>query len=174
MKYFMSSKKKIDEHAVLSELSESRFFQPRESEDTENTPQQSHENELADSPVDRNVDQQADNQADNRVDEVVNQSVSRQARQPVSQSTGRQSGGSFDRSDILGRPKSFYITKKQDRDLDALVQKLGQKLEGKINQKIDRSLAVRLILESNNITDDKTVSVLAGRLVDKLVNQLVD
>src|SRR5919106_3184142 len=160
MKYFMSSKKKIDENAVLTELSESRFFQPRESDDAEKTAQQSHENEL----VDRNVDQQVDNQADNRVDEVVNQSVSRQARQPVSQSTGRQSGGSFDRSDILGRPKSFYITKKQDRDLDVLVQKLGQKLEGKINQKIDRTLAVRLILESNNITDDKTVSVLAGRL----------
>ncbi len=166
----MSSKKKIDENAVLTELSESRFFQPRESEDEENTAQQGQKSE----PTDSTVDNIAGQRVDNHVDTPVDKPVSRPARQPVSQSTSRQNGRSFDRSDILGRPKSFYITKKQDRDLDVLVQKLGQKLEGKINQKIDRSLAVRLILESNSLTDDQTIDLLARRLIDKLVNQLVD
>jgi len=162
----MSSKKKIDENAVLTELSESRFFQPRVSEDKENTPQQSRKNE----DVDNTVDQQTDHTVDMPVD--------RPASRPVSQSIGRQdrrpSSEAFDKSGILGRPKSFYITKKQDKDLDILVQKLAHKLEGKISQKIDRSVVVRLILESTNITDDQTVGVLASRLVDKLVNQLVD
>ena len=166
----MSSKKKVDENAVFTELSESRFFHPRESEDTENTAQQSRKNEDADSTVDNEVDQQTDHTVDTPVD--------RPASRPVNQSTSRQDrrhpSEAFDKSGILGRPKSFYITKKQDKDLDILVQKLAHKLEGKINQKIDRSLVVRLILESTNITDDQTVGVLASRLVDKLVNQLVD
>jgi hypothetical protein len=162
----MSSKKKIDENAVLTELSESRFFQPRESDDAEKMPQQSHENETVDNIVDQSTDESVIRSPRRLVDEQAN----RQTDTPAKQQTGQL----FDHSAILGRPKSFYITKKQDKDLDILVQKLSQKLEGKISHKVDRSAVVRLILESNSITNDQTVDLLARRLVDKLVNQLVD
>ena len=166
MKFFMNSKKKIDEDAVLSELSGSGFFKPRESDDVKNTPQQEHTNELVDDNVDSTVDKSTI--------ESTSRPVDRQANRQTDTSTKQQTGRSFDHSVILGRPKSFYITKKQDKDLDVVVQKLSQKLEGKISHKVDRSAVMRLILESRNITDDRIVSELANQLVNRLVDQLVD
>ena len=98
------------------------------------------------------------------------------AREPTDQSTGRSTGLStsrlFDHSVILGRPKAFYITEQQDKDLDVAVDKLTAKLQGRGNQKIDRSTVVRLLLEINGITTDQTVDRLANQLVSRLVSQL--
>ena len=114
----------------------------------------------------------------------VSQSSSRSAGRPASQSTGRPAERSiarpatkldtptFDTSVILGRPKSFYITERQDRDLDITVGKLQEKLNGRGNQKVDRSTVMRLLLEVNNITDDDTVHPLGSHLVSRLVSQL--
>lgn len=114
----------------------------------------------------------------------VNQSVSRSTNQPTSQPTKQLIASSanqsispltslrVDKSVILGRPKSFYITDKQDKDLDVLVEKVGKRLEGKINQKIDRSTLIRLLLEISDLTSEETVSRLSIQLVSRLISQL--
>ncbi len=122
--------------------------------------------------------------ADEPTPPVASQPVRRSASRSASRSTDRSTaarakssptvGGApaFDTSVILGRPKSFYITEQQDRDLDVTVSKLQEKLNGRGNQKVDRSTVMRLLLEVNNITDDETVDRLASHLVSRLVSQL--
>src|SRR3712207_5084593 len=102
--------------------------------------------------------------ADEPAPPVVAQPVSRSASRSASQSTGASTTPrakpspaaaltpAFDTSVILGRPKSFYITEQQDRDLDVTVSKLQEKFNGRGNQKVDRSTVMRLLLEVNNIT----------------------
>ncbi len=80
----------------------------------------------------------------------------------------------FDHSPILSRPKGFYITEKQNRDLDKGVRKLAEKTKGKVVQKIDRSTLLRLILDEIDLSDDKTINRLYNRLIDRLVNQLTN
>jgi hypothetical protein len=80
----------------------------------------------------------------------------------------------FDHSPILSRPKGFYITEKQNRDLDKGVRKLAEKAKGKVVQKIDRSTLLRLILDDIDVLDDQTVNRLYNRLIDRLVNQLTN
>ena len=92
--------------------------------------------------------------------------------QSTDPSTDRSTGRMFDHSVILGRPKAFYITEQQDKDLDVTVDKLTAKLQGRGNQKIDRSTVIRLLLEINDITTDQTVDRLANQLVSRLVSQL--
>jgi hypothetical protein len=102
----------------------------------------------------------------------VSQSTDQSASQSTKQTRATKPTVSFDTSAILGRPKSFYITERQDRDLDTAVDKLTERLRGRGNQKIDRSTVVRLLLEVTDVTDDKTVDRLAGQLVSRLVSQL--
>lgn len=80
----------------------------------------------------------------------------------------------FDHSPILSRPKGFYITEKQNRDLDKGVRKLAEKSKGKVIQKIDRSTLLRLILDDIDLSDDQTINRLYNRLIDRLVNQLTN
>ena len=80
--------------------------------------------------------------------------------------------GKVDSSAILGRPKAFYITAEQDKDLDTLVAEISLRLAGRLNFKVDRSVVVRLILESSNLTDKATVSRLADEFVSRLVSRL--
>jgi hypothetical protein len=75
-------------------------------------------------------------------------------------------------SPILGRPKAFYITEQQDRDLDVLVSQIALRLTGRLNFKVDRSVVVRLILESTKLTSRETTDRLADQLVDQLVSRL--
>ncbi len=98
----------------------------------------------------------------------IGQSTSQSASQPTNQSTDK----SIDKSMILGRPKAFYITEKQDKDLDNAVDKLAKKVEGKVSQKIDRSTVLRLLLEMANITTDETINKLSKQLVSRLISQL--
>lgn len=103
--------------------------------------------------------------------QLTNQSTSRPTGQStnkaVSQPTNKQ-----DASPILGRPKAFYITQKQDELLDDVVKSLSKALEGKINQKIDRSTVVRLLIEEANLQSKETVSRLSSRLINRLISQL--
>ncbi len=80
----------------------------------------------------------------------------------------------FDHSPVLSRPKGFYITEKQDKELDRGVRKLSEKTKGKVLQKIDRSTLLRLILDDIDLTDDQTVNRLYNRLINRLVNQLTN
>jgi len=154
----MSNKKKIDEKAILSELSHSSYFSQEKTKDEEKAP----ENKAQSVAIDESIDLSVDSIIDQSVDQSIDQSASRQSKRHAN------------RSAILGKPKAFYITKKQDKDLDLLVQKLSQELEGKINQKIDRSTVVRLILDASDPMDAQSVKRLAKQLVDQLVSQLVD
>lgn len=79
---------------------------------------------------------------------------------------------SFDLSSVVGRPKAFYITQKQDEDLDVAVGKLNKKIGERINQKIDRSTVVRLILEEASLTSEQTIAKLVKRLASRLISQL--
>ena len=90
----------------------------------------------------------------------------------VNPSTSRSTGQSFDTSVILGRPKAFYITEQQDRDLDTAVDKLAERLRARTGQKIDRSTLMRLLLEHSDLTADETADRLAGLYVRRLVSQL--
>ncbi len=154
----MSNKKKIDEKAILSELSHSSYFSQEKTKDEE----KAAENKAQSVAVDESIDLSVDSIIDPSVDQSIDQSASRQSKRHAN------------RSAILGKPKAFYITKKQDKDLDLLVQKLSQELEGKINQKIDRSTVVRLLLDASDPMDAQAVKRLAKQLVDQLVSQLVD
>ena len=99
-------------------------------------------------------------------------SAEESARRSVNPSTGQSAGQSFDTSVILGRPKAFYITEQQDRDLDTAVDKLAERLRGRTGQKIDRSTLMRLLLEHSDLTADETADRLAGLYVRRLVSQL--
>ncbi len=156
----MSNKKKIDEKAILSELSHSSYFPQKKTEDEEKAAENKAQSVAV--AVDESIDLSVDSIIDQSVDQSIDQSASRQSKRQAH------------RSAILGKPKAFYITKKQDKDLDLLVQKLSQELEGKINQKIDRSTVVRLILDASDPMDAQAVKRLAKQLVDQLVSQLVD
>lgn len=100
------------------------------------------------------------------------QSTSQSTSRLVNQLADWSTNPSIDRSTILGRPKAFYITQKQDEDLDKAVEKLSRKMGEKINQKIDRSTIIRLLLEDIDITSDRTVDRLASRLVGRLISRL--
>lgn len=103
---------------------------------------------------------------------VTNQSTAQSTRksteQPINQSTNQP----VDQSIILGRPKAFYITKKQDEDLDIAADKLNKRIGEKIHQKIDRSVVLRLLLEEVSLTNDTTIGKLANRLASRLISQL--
>lgn len=97
----------------------------------------------------------------------------KQAKEKVVQPTKNEQS-LFDHSPILSRPKGFYITEKQNKDLDKGVRKLAEKTKGKVAQKIDRSTLLRLILDDIDLSDDQTVNRLYNRLIDRLVNQLTN
>lgn len=149
-------KKRLNEESVVNELKgSSLFFQGAEKRKTTPlSPQQQGKNEKikkSKPPI-----------------QSTNQLTSRSTSQPTGQSTNNK----IDKSVILGRPKAFYITKKQDKDLDIAVEKVAKKVESKVNQKIDRSTVLRLLLEANDITDDKTIDKLCNQLVSQLISQL--
>ena len=159
-------KKPVNADAIANELREgSAFFrQAREqvatAEPTASTPPTSE----AAAPVSQSSSRSASRPA--------SQSTEERTERPAGKPTTKPVAPAFDTSVILGRPKSFYITERQDRDLDITVGKLQEKLNGRGNQKVDRSTVMRLLLEVNNITDDETVDRLASHLVSRLVSQL--
>ncbi len=154
-------KKPLNTDTLASELREgSAFF--RQARDQE--------------PVSAMVGESSDQPADEPALRSASQPTSRPTKRPAEQSTNPSTvsvpGRRFDTSPILGRPKSFYITDQQDKALDAAVVKLAERLQGRGNQKIDRSTVMRLLLEVTDPTNDEMVGRLANQLVNRLVSQL--
>jgi hypothetical protein len=116
------------------------------------------------------VDQSTDGSTNQPTTSPVDESTGRLIHQKNSRSTYKP----IDSSPILGRPKAFYITKKQDDDLDKAVKQLSERVEGKVNQKIDRSTLLRLILEDDEITKKETIDRLVSRLTSRLISQLTN
>lgn len=118
--------------------------------------------------TDRKTTQATKQKANKPVVPPTNQSTSQSIDRLAYQSTNQH----FDLSTVVGRPKAFYITQKQDEDLDEAVEKLNKKIGERINQKIDRSTVVRLVLEEANLTNEQTLAKLVKRLAGRLISQL--
>ncbi len=155
-------KKRIHADVIADELRQGSVFFAQAREQAEESP-------LPDPPPE---EQAMAKLAGPSVEQPTDSPTSRPLGQSTGPSTDRPTGRMFDHSVILGRPKAFYITEQQDKDLDVAVDKLTAKLQGRGNQKIDRSTVVRLLLEVNDITTDQTVDRLANQLVSRLVSQL--
>jgi hypothetical protein len=105
----------------------------------------------------------ASNTRDTRpIDQSINPPVNRLINQPI------------DTSHVIAKPKGFYITHKQDKELDEAVRKLSKKLEGKAMIKIDRSTILRLVLEEADLTAEATIKRLTNQLINRLINQLTN
>ncbi len=158
-------KKKVNADVIASELAEgSAFFR------------QAREQDAAVATVEGPPDQSAAASAAPAATQATSHTASQPTAQPTSQSTKQPTkqrpARRFDTSPILGRPKSFYITGQQDKDLDAAVARLTERLQGRGNQKIDRSTVMRLLLEVSDVSNEATVDRLADQLVSRLVSQL--
>jgi hypothetical protein len=101
-------------------------------------------------------------QATNKVNQSINQPVNKSINLPI------------DTSQVIAKPKGFYITKNQDEDLDEAVKKLNKRLEGKVMVKIDRSTILRLLIEEANLTKEETIERLSNQLINRLINQLTN
>ncbi len=162
-------KKTLNTADIANELrGGSSFFQPSSTPSIKGS--QPSNLEAADQPVTQSVDQS------------TNQSTIVSTTQPLTKSVVKPIGHvndspvkkPIDSSPILGRPKAFYITKKQDDDLDKAVKMLAEKVEGRVVQKIDRSTILRLILEDDEITTKETIDRLTSRLTSRLISQLTN
>jgi hypothetical protein len=88
------------------------------------------------------------------------------------QSIDRSIVQSIDRTPVMGKPKGFYITEKQHADIDIAVENLAHLARNKVDQKIDRSTVIRLLLEEVDITSPDITEKLYHRLVNRLVSRL--
>ncbi len=112
----------------------------------------------------RSTGQSTSQSARQSINQPVNQSINRPINQPINVP--------LDTSSVIAKPKGFYISYKQDEDLDEAVKKLSKKLEGKALVKIDRSTILRLVLEDANLASDDTIERLSKQLIHRLINQL--
>ncbi len=121
--------KKLDEKTIVNELhGESAFFRPsppllREIPSPHVTGKHKKK-EATQQGVNNPAIRLRDEAADKNASQPVDQSTARS----VDQSTRELKRHPFDMSPVLSRPKSFYITEKQDEDLDILVKKLADKV----------------------------------------------
>jgi len=162
------SKKKIDPTNVLNELKESSsFFRPPQATPASRLSAVHEGHTTQQKKIDAPKVQHPSTKTTTPLKETKSK------REPSDTKSIAQSTDQFiDTSPILGKPKGFYITEKQNDDLDRAVSKLAEKAEGKTGLKIDRSTVLRLLLEYSHITDERTIESLYTHLVNRLVNRL--
>lgn len=148
-------KKKLNTDSVMNELKGGSGFFPSQPTSQEATP-----------PVQQSTNQSTEQSTNELVGRPTSKSIKQSTNQAVSSPTDA------DQTTILGRPKAFYITQKQDEELDIAAKNLGKYLEGKLSQKVDRSTVIRLLLEEADLTNKETTKRLASRLVSRLISQL--
>jgi hypothetical protein len=98
------------------------------------------------------------------VDQSINQSTSRS----ISQST-KQANNNISSSDIVDRPKAFYITVRLDKQLDDAVRYF-QEVHG--IKKADRSTVVNAMLDIDENWTENSIDRLVSRLISQLTNRL--
>ena len=139
-------------------------------------PQHSAVDPAVNRPIDPPVDQPVDQGTRRAADQPHNQPSDPSADPTHGQSREQEPDPvvdeSFDTSAVLPKPKAFYITARQDEDFNILVKQLTARLKGKVGQKIDRSVAARLILEHADLTSEGTVEELAALMIRRLTKQL--
>jgi hypothetical protein len=181
-------KKKLDVTAISNELEgASVFFAAKKDASTPTPPAPSttqstvqSTNQSTHQPVDQLTNKQIIQSPEQPTDQVTNtlsnQPMSQTNDKPVnrqrSQSPNPPIKQAIDTSMIIGKPKGFYISEKQDTALDEAVRNVSEILKGKVSNKIDRSTIIRLVLEEANLEAKETAEKLANRLVSRLINQL--
>ncbi len=185
-------KKHLNETSIANELKNgSRFFsQPVEDDIPVEQPKNKNANNgdigipVEPEPTMRSAKRLASQSTSESTARLTNLSTSESTQQSTTQSTNRSTEESttistgetttnrYDESPILGRPKSFYISHQQDKDLDLAVAKLASGQYGPQIQRIDRSSLLRLILEAMDITSEQTLQRLHQHHVDRQLYQL--
>lgn len=100
---------------------------------------------------------------------VIEQPIVQSITQSIDQSIDVKE---IDHSPVMGKPRGFYITEKQNEDLDMLVLEISKRLGGKLPFKVDRSVLIRLILESSDLTNVENINKLATQLISRSISQL--
>jgi hypothetical protein len=109
-----------------------------------------------------------------QVNPPINRLINRPINPPINGPVNQVINEPIDTSPVIGKPKGFYITQKQDEELNDAVKKLSKKLEGKVMIKIDRSTILRLVLEEAKLASDETIERLGKQLINRLINQLTN
>jgi hypothetical protein len=102
------------------------------------------------------------------IDQPVDQSISQSTNRSINQST-KQLTNNLPPSNIVDRPKAFYITTRLDKRLDDAVRYF-QDVHG--IKKADRSTVVNAMLDSEENWTDKSLDRLVGRLISQLTSRL--
>lgn len=103
-------------------------------------------------------------------------STHRSGDKPTGQTARRYAGVLQDTSPILPRPKAFYITQRQDIQIDEAVRRIRQhprvlkRLQAKLIAQPDRSMVMRLFLDRLDGEDDELISQLVDQLIDRPVD----
>lgn len=100
---------------------------------------------------------------------VINQPIVQSITQSIDQSIDIKE---IDHSSVMGKPRGFYITEQQNQDLDTVVLEISKRLGGKLPFKVDRSVLIRLILESSDLTNVENINKLSTRLISRSISQL--
>ena len=101
---------------------------------------------------------------------------SKPAQQSTSQSTNQSASQLITQSisrpptQLVDRPKAFYITEGLDEKLDQAVMYL-QKKHG--IKKVDRSVIVNALLDNNELWTDEALDQLVERVVSQLTSRLM-
>lgn len=103
---------------------------------------------------------------------VTSKPIKKKVAQSTVQLTSESTDKSTNQSIILKKPKAFYITKKQNKDLDLLVRRVGERLNQKLNIKIDRSTIIRSLLDYSKIDAPETAEALSEYMVEELIKKI--
>ena len=107
-------------------------------------------------------------QKSKRKSKSAHQSTSQSTNQPPSQLINQPTGRSL--SQIVDRPKAFYITEGLDEKLDQAVTYL-QKKHG--IKKVVRSVIVNALLDNDTLWTDEALDQLVERVVSQLTSRLI-
>ena len=141
--------KTLNEDALKNELAGSAFFARTEPTDSPTPPEPKPAKPAAAKVEKKAVDQPTVQSIDQSIDRL-----------------------SVDHSAVMGKPRGFYITEKQNQDLDFAVLEISKRLAGKLPFKVDRSVLIRLIVEMSDLTSKENIDKLSTKLISRSISQL--
>jgi hypothetical protein len=149
-----------DSGGMFSKLINPHTAKPADPPTVENIPEAPSTPLSAKSKVSRQKSTGKSKPAHQSTSQSTNQSISQLINQPTSRPL----------SQIVDRPKAFYITEGLDEKLDQAVTYL-QKKHG--IKKVDRSVIVNALLDNNELWTDQALDQLVERVVSQLTSRLM-